>query len=65
MLNRAEFIAYVEENFDVSGEYGRLLNNVLIYAENSIEPENQHAFLCDMLEGTIGLSEAEIRKINL
>lgn len=65
MLNKAEFIAYVEKNFDVSGEFGRLLNNVLTYAENSIDPENQHAFLCDMLDGTIGLSEAEIRKINL
>lgn len=65
MLNKAEFIAYVEENFDVSEEFGRLLDNVLTYAENSVDPENQHAFLCDMLDGTIGLSEAEIRKINL
>lgn len=64
-MNKSEFIAYVEKNFDVSGEFGRLLVNVLTYAENNIDPDYQHQYLCDMLDGTIGLSEAEIRKINL
>lgn len=65
-MNKSEFIAYVEKNFDVSGEFGRLLVNVLTYAEQQGWSEDEtYVYLSFMLDGTIGLSDAEIRKINL
>lgn len=63
-MNRKQFVEYVEKNFTVSGEYLRLLDNVLAYAE-CIEEDKQFPFLCDMLDCTIGLSMNEIAAINL
>lgn len=64
-MTRSEFMKYVEENFYDAGAY-RLIDNILRYAENNIcEGNEQYLFLCEMLDGTIGLSDAEIKSICL
>lgn len=61
-MNRSEALDYIRENFSISGEAGRLIANILQYAE-AIEDENErYLFLCEMLDGTIGLSDREIRQ---
>lgn len=65
-MNRNEFMEYVEENFNISGEAGRLINNILSYVENNFYDENeQYETLCLLLDNTIGLSDNEIKKICL
>lgn len=63
-MNRQQFLSYIAENFSINGEASRLIDNILIYSER-LEYEDQYSFLCEMFDGTIGLSEAEIRKISL
>ena len=63
-MNKSEFIEYLSENFNISGEAYRLIGNILDYAERFYGDEQYHV-LCDLLDGTIGLSDAEIRKISL
>ena len=63
-MNREEFYEYIMENFNVSGDCGRLLNNVLLFVESHYPEENeQYNALCELLDGTIGLSDREIRKV--
>lgn len=63
-MNREEFFNYILENYDISGETARLINNILQFIElNYHEEEMQYSALCDLLDGTIGLSDQEIRKV--
>lgn len=63
-MNREEFYNYILENFNISGEAGRLINNILHFVEeNYIEENEQYKVLCDLLDGTIGISDEEIRKV--
>lgn len=63
-MNKTEFMDYLVENYSISGEAYRLIGNILDYAERFCGDEQYHV-LCDLLDGTIGLSDREIRKINL
>lgn len=56
---------YIVENYNIAGEAFRLIDNILIYAEQNFSGDEQYRFLCDILDGTIGLSDAEIRKVSL
>lgn len=61
-MNWEQFYEYILNNFNVSGEYGRLLSNILLYAEaQGFVGEDLYHFLCSLLDGTIGLSDKEIR----
>ena len=65
-MNKQEFMYYIEENFDISGEAGRLIYNILSFIEENACNENeQYNMLCDLLDNTIGLSDEEIRKVYL
>ena len=65
-MNREEFMAYIEENFNISVEAKRLINNILYYVElQGVTEDEQYAMLSCMLDGTIGLSDNEIKKISL
>lgn len=64
-MNRSDFMNYIAENYNIAGEAFRLIGNILIYAEQNFSGDEQYRFLCDMLDGTIGLSDAEIRKVSL
>lgn len=63
-MNRQEFMDYIVENYDISGDAFRLIANILCYAER-FEGDEQYRFLCEMLGGTIGLSDMEIKKVSL
>ena len=54
-----DFMDYIRENFSISPEAQRLIENALKYAAVS-EPEERHDILCFLLDGTIGLTEKEI-----
>lgn len=63
-MSKDEFMDWLRENFDLPGCAQRLINNILDYVETL--PEGEHyAALTALLDGSIGLSEAEIRKISL
>ena len=63
-MNREQFYQYILDNFSISGEAGRLINNILHFVEeNHTEENEQYMALCDLLDGTIGLSDAEIKKV--
>lgn len=65
-MTKEEFIQYTMYNFEVSGEFIRLLDNVLQFvADMGMEEDDAHRFLCTLLDGTIGYSENEIKQINL
>ena len=65
-MNRRQFYDYIIENFDISGEAGRLINNILHYVESQGMTENeQYLTLCELLDGTIGLSDAELKRVCL
>lgn len=49
-------------NFDIDGTAGRIIHNVLEYADRMTGDE-QYEFLTEMLDGTIGLSDREIRNL--
>ena len=64
-MNRTEFLEFVSRNFYIGGEAMRLINNILVYAEQNVAPDDQQAFLNAMLVGTIGLTDEEIKQISL
>ena len=63
-MNREQFYNYILENFNVSGEEGRMINNILQFVELHYPEKNeQYNALCSLLDGTIGLTENEIKKV--
>lgn len=63
-MNREQFYNYILENFNISEEAAKLINNILQFVElNYHEEEMQYSALCDLLDGTIGLSDQEIRRV--
>lgn len=65
-MNREQFVDYVHENFNVSVEFLRLLNNVLHYAElQGWDEDEVYSYLDFMLDCNIGLEDEEIKQIAL
>lgn len=64
-MNREEFMDYLRENFELTGAEQRLIDNILRRGECITDENEQYLFLCDMLDGTIGLSDREIKMICL
>lgn len=64
-MDRDDFMRYLEENFNMTGALGRMISNILDYAAGIADENQQYRFLCDMFDNTIGLSDREIRMINL
>lgn len=65
-MNKSEFLLYIEENFNITGESYRLISNILDFVSNNATNENeQYNMLCNLLDGTIGLSDVELRKVYL
>ena len=63
-MNKQEFLDFTKENFNVESSFMRLLENVLTYAEN-LEESEQYSFLDEVLSGTIGYTNEEIKSIYL
>lgn len=65
-LNMEQFMEYIYENFNISGEAQRLIFNILFYVQNmGLSQHQQYEVLTKLLDGTIGLSDAEIKRICL
>lgn len=63
-MGKEEFKQYINDNFDISGEAGRLINNILDFVEVNYPEENeQYRALCSLLDGTIGLTDNEIKQV--
>ena len=63
-MNRAQFVDYVHDNFNVSIEFLRLLDNVLHYAELQGWDETEiYTYLDFMLDCNIDLTQEEIKQI--
>lgn len=59
-----DFMRYVQENFNVSGEALRLINNIVCYAQNSdLYGEEREKFLKDMLDNAIGIEPEFIHRV--
>lgn len=65
-MNKSEFLLYIEENFNITGASYRLISNILDFVSNNATNENeQYNMLYNLLDGTIGLSDMELRKVYL
>lgn len=60
-MNKHEFIEYLHNNFNLSPECHRIINNILNRAEG-MEPAIQYCYLSDLLDG-IGLSDNELLQV--
>lgn len=65
-MNKVEFKQYIDENFNISGEASRLITNILDFVETNYPyDEVQYKVLCSLLDGTIGLTDSELKKVYL
>lgn len=63
-MDREQFYNYIVKNFTISGEARRLINNILQFVEAHYSEENeQYNAVCSLLDGTIGLTDNEIKKV--
>lgn len=63
-MDRKEFYQYLIDNFSLSSEAQRLIDNILYYVELQSAPSDEQHQMIGFLLGGIGLSEDEIRKAN-
>lgn len=63
-MTKEEFMEWVRREFDVPGSTQRMMENVLDYVE-TLPEESHYATLTALLDGAIGLTDAEIRRISL
>ena len=65
-MDKQEFMQYIDGNFNISGEAGRLINNILDYVSiQGLDESEQYNTLCMLLDGTIGLTDNEIKQVIL
>lgn len=64
-MNREEFYNYILENFQIDGATVRLINNILVFVENNypVEFNQQYDILAELLDGTIGITSDELKKV--
>lgn len=65
-MDKEKFMYHIAENYSISGEAHRLIGNILDFVSNHYySVDDQYNALCELLDGTIGLSDNEIKKIIL
>ena len=65
-MNKEQFFEYIHENFNIDGTSQGLILNILDYIEANYSEENeQYNALCSLLDGTIGLEDAELKKVHM
>lgn len=65
-MNKQQFFEYIQKNFNIDGASQRLIWNILSYIEaNYSEKNEQYNALCSLLDGTIGLEDAELKKVHM
>ena len=61
-MNKDTFYNYIVENFNLDGASCRLIRSILSYIEEQGFDKNEsYRHLCMLLDGTIGLSDREIK----
>lgn len=66
LMNRQETLDYIRKHFSCSNEAMRLIDNILAYVEaQGVCDAEQFVMLQALLDGSIGLSNDEIRRISL
>lgn len=60
-MEKEKFYDYIQTNFNIGGDASRLIRNILNYAEG-MERGEKYNFLCAILDGTIGLTDDEIKR---
>ena len=64
-MDTMEFLDYISANFDISIEAYRLIGNIISYiSKNFLDEDDQYKVACELLDGAIGLSDNELRKIS-
>ena len=65
-MNKQQFFEYIQENFNIDGASQRLILNILDYVEANYSEENeQYNALVSLLDGTIGLEDADLKKVHM
>lgn len=64
-MNKSEFMEFIQNEFNIDGSTQRLIFNILTYAETITDENEQYLFLENLLSGTIGLTNKEIKNITL
>ena len=65
-MNREEFLNYINNNFNISNEAYRLIDNILDFVQcNYTEENEQYIALSSLLDGSIGLTDNEIKQVLL
>lgn len=65
-MNKEQFFEYIHENFNIDGTSQGLILNILDYIEaNYSEKNEQYNALCSLLDSTIGLEDAELKKVHM
>lgn len=64
-MNKEEFYNYILLNFNVDGATARLIHNILIFVENNYPNayDQQYNVLDELLSGTIGLTNEELKMV--
>jgi hypothetical protein len=62
-MNREKAMNYIQDNFSISGETGRLIQNILNFADGLTDYETRYEFLSYVFYNTIGLTDEEIKMI--
>ena len=62
-MSKEDWLEYVRRNFNISGEADRMLVNMVNFVDTIHNTSEKYLFLDYMLDGTIGLTEAEIRML--
>ena len=63
-MNRNEFFEYIIDNFTLSGEAQRLIDNILFYIESRFEDVNDQRIAARDLLASIDLEDVEFNLIN-
>lgn len=61
-MDKADYVQYIADHFSLSGSSMRLINNILDYVE-TLDDDFRQGALHDLLSGTIGLTENELRMV--
>ena len=64
-MNKEEYYNYILLNFKVDGATARLIHNILVFAENNYpnEYDQKYNVLDELLSGTIGLTNEELKMV--
>ena len=65
-MDRSEFLAYLKDNFNISGEAIRLIDNIIRYiSTQNTDAGGKYRMAHTLLDNTIGLTDDELHLLRL